>query len=321
MLGTKTKQDTLVLAIGQTWVATFFPRPGSVFSPGTTAECIITDPAGGVLATWQPAMVTEGRIDFIVAPDDHAEIPHGSYYRVTAHYPALGPRPPIDDNLSRGSVVRDDNPTPLAMPRTTNIALSFADSMNGPEVDPAWVRVGTWGKTKIWDNSALGLPNAMSADFALFDKGVARYRAQTNQNAVKVEVQTILALATGGRATVIVAANQSLTSWVGLQFEHGLLAADRQIHIVTGTSPVDYEIQDSVANTVANNDRYTFIYDDLADKYLVYKGTDLSTPMVQWADDAHDIPHGNGYRYPALLFQSALLTTGIQLSGWSIKDN
>lgn len=321
MLGAKTRQDTLVLSEGQTWVATFFPAAGGVFSPGTTAECIITDPAGGVLATWAPATVDENRIDFIVAPDDQALIPPGSYFRVTAHLPAVGPRPAIDTNLARGLVVRDDNPTPLAAPRTTNVALSFADSMSGPEVDPAWVRVGNWGKTKIWDNSVLSLPNAMSSDFAVFDKGVARYRAQTNQNAVKVEVSTIRALATGGKATVIVAGNQSLTSWVGLQFQYGVLSGDQKIHIVTGTSPVAYSIQQSAANTVANNDRYTFIYDDLADKYLVYKGTDLSTPFVQWPDAAHDIPHGNGYRYPALLFESDLLTTGIQLSGWAIKDN
>ncbi|BDY33151.1 LtfC-like domain-containing protein [Mycolicibacterium mageritense] len=322
MLGSKTKLDTLVLSIGQSWVATFFPRAGSVFYPGTTAECIITDPAGGVLATWEPQSVSEGRIDFIIPPDDHAEIPHGSYYRVTAHYPALGPRPAIDENLSRGSVVRDDNPTPLAAPRSSNIALSFADSMAGPEVDPNWVRVGGWGNLKIWDNHLLSLPNGMAGDFVLFQQTAARYRAQTNQNAVKAEVETVLGAFTGqGKATVIVASNQSMTSWVGYQFAVGPTAGEKKLNIVRGTGPKTYTIEETAANTLADTDRYTLIYDDLADKYLAYKETDLSTPLVRWDDTAHDVPHGNGYRYPALLFESGLLTTGVQFSGWAIKDN
>lgn len=320
MLGSKTRLDTLVLSEGQSWVAVFFPKAGNNFPTGTTCECTITDPAGGVIATWVASSITETRIDFMVSTGESDVIPHGSYYRVTAHYPAIGPRPALDDNLSRGSVVRDDNPSPLAAPRSSNIALSFVDTMTGPGVDPNWVRVGGWGNLMINDNSGLGLPNGMSANFALFDTAAARYRAQTNRDACKIEVETILGNFGGaGKTTVIVCSNQSMTSWVGWQFETGI--NNNKIHIVRGTGPTSWAIEASVPNTFANLGRYTFIYDDLADRYLAYKGTDLSTPLVSWQDDGHSVPHGNGYRYPGLLFQSSLLSTGLQLSGWSAKDN
>lgn len=320
MLGAKAKLDTMVLSQGQSWVATFFPRAGALFPAGTTCECTIADPAGNIVATWEPVSVTPNRIDFVTAATDSDTITNGYYFLVTAHYPATDTRPAIDENLSRGSVLRDDNPTPLAAPRSTNIALSFTDDMSGPGVDPAWVRVGGWGHLIINNNSGSGLPNAMSADFALFDTAAARYRAQTNQNAVKVEVETIIGNFGGaGKTTVIICSNQQMTSWVGMQFETGI--NNNNIHILEGTGPTTWSIQETVANHVHDYDRYTFMYDDLADNYLVYKGTDLSTPLVQWQDEGHTIPHGNGYRYPALLFQSSLLSTGLQLSGWSIKDN
>ncbi len=322
MLGTKTRLDTLVLSEGQTWVAAFFPKAGNSFPTGTTCECTITGPDGGVLATWDASSITETRIDFFVPTADCDAIPHGAYYRVTAHYPAIGPRPALDDNLSRGSVVRDDNPSPLAAPQSTNVALSFVDTMTGPGVDPNWVRVGGWGKLKIQNNSSLGLPNGMSADFLFFDKAAARYRAQTNQDGVKVEASAIKGNFSGdGRSTVIICSNQSMTSWVGFQWATSGLLANRALHIVQGTGPTTWAVKASIGNTVANNDRYTYIYDPLVDKYLVYKGTDFSTPFLQWPDEGHEVPHGNGYRYPALEFESGLLTTGVQLSGWSIKDN
>ena len=319
MLGSKTRLDTLLLSEGQTWVAVFFPQAGAKFPDGTTCECTITGPDGGVLATWPAASITESRIDFFVGTDESDVIPHGAYYRVTAHYPAIGPRPAIDDNLSRGSVVRDDNPSPLAAPRSTNIALSFFDDMSGPGIDPNWVKVK--GKLKIYGNGP-SLPNGMSADFTFFDVAAARYRAQTNQDAVKVEVSTVLGDFGGdGKSTVIVCSNQSMTSWVGFQFAYSGLSANRYVHIIRGTGPDSAVVMESNGNTVANNDRYTCMYDPLADKYLMYKGTDFSTPIVDWVDEAHEVPHGNGYRYPALHFKSGLLSTGVKLSGWAIKDN
>lgn len=322
MLGQKTKLETLVLSQGQTWVAAFFPRPGEVFPEGTTAECLISDPAGNPIATWEPAMVTPLRIDFIVAADDTDPIPHGSYFRVTVHRPAAGARPAIDENLSRGSVVRDDNPTPLAGPRTANIALSFNDSISGDSPSPNWIKTGGLGNLKVWDNDLFGLPNGLAGDFLLFQSTAARYRAQTNQNAVKVEVGTIVGgFAGGGKTTVIVASNQAMTSWVGMQFATGPLAGAKKLNLVLGSGPTAYEIKSQTANTVADNDRYTYIYDDLADAYHIYKGTDFSAPLLSWPDEGHVVPHGNGYRYPALLFESALLTTGVQLSSWAIKDN
>lgn len=320
MLGAKTRLDTLVLSEGQTWVASFFPEAGTTFIPGATAECIIADPAGVVLATWTPAAVSEMRIDFIVQPDDHADIPHGAYYRVVAHLPATGPRPPIDRNLSRGSVVRDDNPSPLAAPRKTEIALSYIDQPDlAAGVNPNWVRVGGWGKLKVWDNSAQHLPPGLAADFILFDTAAARWRGQVATDAVKVEVSTILGLINSGKTTVGVCSNQHMTSWVGFQMETGI--ANNRLSIVTATGPTTYSIRASVANTLHDNDRYTFVYDPIADKYLAYKSSDFSAPVLQWADEAHAIPHGNGYRYPAVLYQASLLSTGVQLGGWAVRDN
>jgi len=320
MLGTKATLDTMVLSQGQSWVAAFFPRGGRIFTAGTTCETTIADPAGNIIATWEPVSITPNRIDFVTAATDSDLIPNGSYFRVTVHYPASDTRPAIDENLSRGSVLRDDNPSPLAAARSTNIALTFTDDMSGPGVDPAWVRIGGNGHFIINNNSSYHLPNAMSGNFALFETAAGRYRAQTNQNAVKVEVETIVGGFGGaGKTTVIICSNQQMTSWVGMQFETGI--NNNNIHILEGKSPTSWSIQNTAHNVVHDLDRYSFIYDDLADNYLVYKGTDFSTPLIDWQDEGHTIPHGNGYRYPALLFQSSLLSTGLQLSGWSIKDN
>lgn len=321
MLGSKTRQDVMVLSQGQTWVAAFFPSAGGIFPPGTTAECIITDPAGGVLATWLPMSIAETRIDFITAAAGCDPIPHGSYYRVTVHYPAIGDRPPIDDNLSRGSVVRDDNPTPLAAPQTSDVALSFNDPVTGPEVNPNWVKVGGWGNLKVFDNSASSLPNGMAGDSLLFAQAAARWRVQSNRDAVKLEVGIVTGAINPGRTTTIVASNQAMTSWIGYQIRTDTSNWNPVLNIVRGSGPTTYSVIKSVPNAVASNGRYTFIYDDLTDTYLAYKENDFSAPLTSWPDAEHEIPHGNGYRYAALLFEANLLTTGVQVAGWSMKDN
>lgn len=321
MLGSKVRQDAMVLSLGQTWVAVCFPPPGGIFSAGTTAECVITDPAGGVLATWEPAIITESRIEFIVEPSECDPIPHGSYYLITIHYPPTGGRPQIDDNHTRGSVVRDDNPTPLAAPQTSDVALSFNDSVTGPEVNPNWVKVGGWGNLKVFDNSAQSLPNGMAGDSLLFAQAAARWRVQTNRDAVKLEVGIVTGAINPGRTTVIVASNQAMTSWLGFQIRTDTSTWDPVLNIVRGSDPTTYSVIKSVPNAVASNGRYTFIYDDLTDTYLAYKESDFSAPLTSWADAAHEIPHGNGYRYPAVLFEANLLTTGVQVAGWAIKDN
>jgi hypothetical protein len=111
MLGSKVRLETLVLSLGQSWVAALAPPAGLSFTGGTTAQCIITDPAGAVLATWTPIAITPARIDFVVPPAQSDPIPHGSYFRLVVHYAAVGARAAFDDNYARGSVVRDDNPT------------------------------------------------------------------------------------------------------------------------------------------------------------------------------------------------------------------
>nr|WP_192830653.1 hypothetical protein [Mycobacterium sp. UM_NZ2] len=321
MLGSKTRQDTMVLALGQTWVAAFYPPAGGTFPPGTTAECVITDPAGSVLAEWEPAIITEGRIDFITAAAECDPIPAGAYYRVTAHYPALGPRPPIDDHLSRGSVVRDDNPTPLAGPQATEAALTFVDAMAGPAVNPSWVKIGGQGNLKIFDNSLYSLPNGMAGDSLLYTKAAARWRVQTSGDAVKAEFSVITSKINPGKTTVILSSNQAMTSWVGFQIRTATTTWQPTADIVRGTSPTDYTVVATGANSLSSNGRYTFIYDPLADEYLAYKENDFSAPLRRWPDVGHEIPHGNGYRFPAVLFESDLLTSGVMLSGWSVKDN
>ncbi|KKB98828.1 LtfC-like domain-containing protein [Mycolicibacter arupensis] len=322
MLGSKTRQDTMVLALGQTWVASFFPPAGGMFPPGTTAECVISDPAGSVLAEWEPAIISEARIDFITAAAQCDPIPAGAYYLVTAHYPALGPRPPIDDHLSRGSVVRDDNPTPLAGALlTTAPALSFIDEMAGPAVDPNWVKVAGQGNLKIFDNSPWSLPNGMAGDSLLYTKAAARWRVQTNSDAAKAEFQVITSKINPGKTTVILSSNQAMTSWVGFQIHTATADWYPDANIVIGTSPTEYTVVETGDNSLSSNGRYTFLYDPLADEYLAYKESNFSHPLRRWVDEDHVIPHGNGYRFPAVLFESDYLTSGVMLSGWSVKDN
>ncbi len=320
MLGSKVRHDVLLLSLGQTWVASFFPPAGGTFPAGTTAECVITDPAGVTLATWT-APVVPARIDFVVAPMFCDQIPEGSYFRVAVHYPAAGARPAFVDNIARGSVIRDDNPTPLAPRPPAAAAGPHRDDMPGPLPDPNWIKVGGWANLKIWDNSWLGLPKGLGADYLLYGKTAARWKVQAAGDAVTVKVSTVIGAFTGaGRATVIVASNQQMTSWVGFQLRADPLSTNRRLSIVRGSSPTAYVELASTPDVVADNGSYTFVYNPITDTYLAYKGSGGS-PVAQWTDSAHQVPHGNGYRYPGVLLESDLLSAGVQLSSWQIEDN
>lgn len=321
-LGTRPRLDSLVLSLGQTWVANFFPPAGQQFPAGTTITCAIADNAGHVVTTWV-ATVNPTVAQFLVPSSQTDPIPTGSYFMVQANYPAQTAPvaiPAITRNLSRGSVVRDDNPTPLATPQITNVALTYADTPNlAAGVNPNWVRVGGTGNLKVWDNSAQSLAPGLAGDFVVFNTTAARWVAQNATDSVKIDVQVILGAVNSGKTTTVLCSNQSMTSWVGMRMQTGI--ANNTLDIVLGSGPTTYTVEATVSNTLANNDRYTFVYDPIADKYLIYKTSNFSAPVLTWQDMSHSIPHGNGYRYPGLLFEASLLSTGVQVTGWAIEDN
>ncbi len=221
-----------------------------------------------------------------------------------------------------GKVIRHEAPLVNA-PATqiSNQALQFTDTFPVLGLRSNWKPVD--GRTKVYDNKALGLPNSVGPNFdALFSKSAIRWDTPLAGNSAKIHITVIdpSPIVLQAKTTIVLCADQRFTTYMGIQLESS--SGTNHLHLGTGTGP--YAFVDRAApvkHDVINGDDYTIVYDELTDKLFIYQGED-TTPLTSWTDNLGVVPHGPGYTYTGMAFQSSLtpLGRGVQVTGWQAKD-
>ncbi|MCT7369468.1 hypothetical protein A7R75_10710 [Mycolicibacterium llatzerense] len=310
------------LSRGATWNPAPAERPYLVAKVGepwpvdATATCVFSDTSGGVLLTVTGTVAPE-TITFKAPPDDVDPIGAGCNFEIfltTAGGDVY--------KIRYGKVVRMEAPLTTA-PATvlSNQALRFTDTFPTLGLRSNWKQVA--GRTRVHDNSSYGLPHSVGPNFdALFAQSAIRWDTPLNGDSARVHVTVIdpSPIVIKAKTTIILCADQRLTSFLGVQFESS--NGTNHLHIGTGSSPTSLTDRATpVTHNVVNGDDYTVAYDDLTKKVFIYQGTN-TTPLMSWTDDMSIVPHGPGYRYLGMSFMASLTPfgPGVQVTGWQALD-
>ena len=275
-------------------------------------ECtaVFTDTSGGEITTVAATSVTAEEIRFVAGPEEVDVIPAGANFEIFIDT-IDGPR-----KIRYGKVIRREVEfTDAPATQRASIALNFTDTFPTLGLRSNWKAIT--GRSRVYDNSSQSLPNGVSAAAnLLFAQSAIRWDAELNSDSVKSRV--VLLNQGLGTCTVIICADQRLTTGLGVQFDSN----SNQIKVGTVTGPTTIVQQTTaLSHTVTDLNDYTVTYDHLTRTLAVYQGTDL-TPLRTWSDDLEAVPHGPGYRYAGFSFDTGLLfSPGIEVAGWQAKDN
>lgn len=311
-----TRMSVVQLSRGSTWN----PHPGeppylqaAIGDPWPdAADCytVFTDTSGGEITTIYADSVTTSSIYYIAEPDEVDIVPAGANFETFIE----GENGVV--KIRYGKVIRREVEFPDApATQAASLALNYTDTFPTLGLRSNWKAIS--GRTKVYDNTGSGLPFGVSANAGLFfSRSAIRWDAPLNTDTVKSHV--VLLKQGQGKCTVIVCADQRLTSYLGVQFDS---VAD-EINMVVGRGPNTVEIQTApTVHEVVDLNDYYITYNDLTKVLAVYQGTDL-TPIVTWTDSGLDVPHGPGYRYAGFAFDTGFFfQPGVEVAGWQAKDD
>jgi hypothetical protein len=311
----QSEQSAVILSRGGAWNPEpheppyLVARPGNEYPKGATARIDFTDTSGASLATFD-GTVTPEAIRFFADPDEVDGIPAGANYEITLE--TLD----SDYKIRYGKVIRREV-TYFPPPAVNVTPMAFGDNFQRTALGRKWIAVA--GRTRIFDNSGLSLPNGATVDGAFFTKSAIRYYQPFTTDSIRmnVTVQNPFHLLSG-KTSFVVGSDANMTSGLAMQLETGLTNNWVHMGVLNGPTSVTYE-GSSVSNVASSGDNYSINYNDSTKTMSVYKGTNL-TPLAEWTDDTGIVPHGPGYRYVGFIFESSLVTAGIQVSSWSAKD-
>lgn len=313
---TATRMSVVQLSRGSIWKPNpseppyLTAPPGDPWPVGADCYTVFTDTSGGEITTIYADSVTASTIGFLADPDEVDSIPAGANFETFLDG---------DDGAVKiryGKVIRRETEYPDApATQTASLALNYTDTFPTLGLRSNWKAVS--GRTRVYDNTASSLPFGVSANADLFyGQSAIRWDAPLSSDTVKSHV--VLLNQGQGRCTVIICADQRLTSYLAVQFD----SSNNLLRMCTGTGPNTVTFQSTpLSHVVADLNDYYVTYDDLTNVLAVYQGTSL-TPLKTWPDLAHVVPHGPGYRYAGFAFDTGILfSPGIEVAGWQARDN
>ncbi|ALA48442.1 minor tail protein [Mycobacterium phage Lolly9] len=311
MLNLAPTMETLALSAGSAFEIPGWRLKGA-YPAGTVAKIVFTDDAGGLLGEF-PGSVTAKEIHYIQTADDVKNIPHGANFQLFVQYPASQP---ICTHY--GTVIRREPRYPLStVVSPEDSAVQYTANFIGEYIGPMWKPMGNgWGSLGIHTHALISQDPSMGPNYALFSEACARWLWPLNMDSVTINLKVLNVGA--GKLNVIVCGDYTLETYMGIQFETGI--SNNRVRAITGKGPLEYDYQGTaVNNTTANGDVYQVKYNFLSNKLALYKGTSL-TPLLEWEDVDNIVPHGEGFRYTGLAWQTSLFTPGVEPTAWEAKD-
>lgn len=322
------RPSVVVLSRGSTWNPQPWDPPytlpadviGRAWPDGAAAEAIFYDSSGGQLAIVQ-GTVCPSAINFAAGPDVMDLVPNGANFEIFITDIYGDPY-----QIRYGKVVRREAEFLSGPPSSVTQPVQFNDSWPTTGLRSSWLGLPPAPKMLVHDNSGDSLPNGIGAPTVLLgtSDAVMRWYRPLNSDSAQVKVNMLdqhsYIIAGYARFYVILGADQALNSYVAVEFEATLgVGHVNTVYFGTGNSPRGIDRVGSPMTTTIGSSQFTIGYDDSTDTLSVYKGTDL-TPLGSWEDVGHSVPHGPGFRYPALRAAQTNLTDGLQATGWQAAD-
>ena len=285
--------------------------PGEPYPDGATAWIVFTDTSGNSLAEIAATEVTADTIRFLVEPPALDAIPAGANFEIFLGT-ADGPY-----QIRHGKVIRKEVTHTTAPAIAVPAPLRFGDSFQRSGLGKKWKAIA--GETTIHDNSALSLPNGVSAKNALFSESAIRFWRPFNSDSIDVGVSVVNPLnLQAGKTGFAICTDINMTTGLVMQLETGIINNYIHLGILEGPTTVEWQGA-AIDNDTENGDYYRIRYTHPNRTLAVYKGTSLD-PAGTFEDIGEAVPHGEGYRYVGMNFEASLLTQGIQVTSWNAMD-
>lgn len=289
------------------------------YPAGTEAQLVFTNDSDITLLTLDGDFSSGKGITFESDQASVAGLPAGTHFVIYLTMPG-------EDQVAfrYGTVIRSEPRYPLLAPAdTSNTALQFTADFSGTTVGPSWVPMGGSVSLAIHNNSLFSLPNSLGPNFALFNETSARWYAPLNMDSVSVDVN-VITLGQGefgyGVFNVILCADYTFSTYLGVQFYVDVIASNSYIQPITGAGPTTWAKQSSpIANQVVNGDTYSIKYNSLSNTLAVYKNTSLE-PILSWVDNTNSVPHGLGFRYTGMSWQTSIFSAVVEPTAWQAHD-
>lgn len=289
---------------------------------GTTSQVVVTDRAGGLLATFDGEVLTD-RVNYKIAHDDLDAIPAGANFEMFVTIP--------DDGIYKvryGRVVRSEASFPLSPVSTdTFTPAMYEDDMQHSIPGPYWIQrfgaVGMFPHTPTPPYYTMGVRNGfyftllgiINISLPAYAQACVLWYAPMRSDSVKINFSLIPA--GPGLTTVFMCASYSVKNWLGIVFDGD--AHTVQFH--TGLGPVGSA---AVGTPVTHNipsggQNYTVSYNNATRTASLYVGDNLE-PIISWTDTNYLLTTGMGYRYIGQSWRADLTTSGPRLYYWKAED-
>lgn len=232
-------------------------------------------------------------------PVDRNDIPHGPGRRFTGV--VMG----IDWVLSAGARFEDFSAWDVSLPGPF-----IQDGFDSPTVDPAWNVVDNGVKV----NRNLFIPNTLGPDHVLWNDAAILHSTQASQDSVKI-VTRVFRIG-GGKYTIVLCSNSTMTNWMGVQFQSGFL---NEVKIVKGSGPTTYTYVGETEWLLSQNGTvFVITYNYTTDKLRLYRNAS-TTPILEWTPSTN-VTHGSNKRYVGMMWETSLLAPGIEPSMFEVYN-
>lgn len=316
MLGVGPQMGTVVLSANGRLEIPDWQLRGN-FAVGTEVVLVFTDSVGAELGRFDGVRTDVG-LSFMLEPGEVKDIPAGANFQVLVTEPGLEPL-----SFRYGTVVREEPKYPLSqVVAPEDAARQYSANFVGKYIGPMWKPMGGT-QLGIHEHPILGLPPSMGPNFSLFTRAAARWLWPMNMDSVTINT-SILNVGSGafnfGKFNVIVCADYAMQTYVGMQFYIDVIPANSWVRPFIGDGPMSVKLRGpQVSHVYDQQTAFQVKYNHLSKTVSCYRGSDL-TPITEWTDENDEVPHGEGFRYVGLAWETSLLSSVCEPTAWEARD-